>query len=165
MSEATVPAEQQAAGQAARIPAPDVDTRRAGDHSGPASQRSGQALSLIWRVRDRDTFAAFVRGHRGRRGPLTVTYLPDESAPPRVAYAIGRRVGPAVRRNRLRRRLRAQAMGLGLPSGAFLISVRPTAATLTYAELGEALRSATHGALRAAQVGGVGNGESRGRSS
>ena len=57
---------------------------------------------------------------------MTVAYLPggDEV---RVAYAIGRQVGPAVVRNRLRRRLRAAVREIdrstgGLPTGAYLVS-------------------------------------------
>lgn len=48
-------------------------------------------------------------GRRIRRGPLTVTYvaLDRHEDGPAVAFAIGRRFGPAVQRNRARRRLRA----------------------------------------------------------
>lgn len=81
---------------------------------------------------------------------MTVTHLPDGSTPPRVAYSVGRRVGPAVVRNRVRRRLRAIVAEAVRPSGelapgpgAYLISVRPEAATLPFA----ALEAAVHGAL------------------
>ena len=63
---------------------------------------------LIWRVRDRASFRALAAGSRRRRGVLTVTCAPaGTDGPPRVAYAVGRRVGGAVARNRVRRRLRA----------------------------------------------------------
>ena len=82
---------------------------------------------------------------------MTITHLPDGSTPPRVAYSVGRRVGPAVVRNRVRRRLRAIVAEAArrdsvLPPGpgAYLISVRPEAAELPYA----ALEAAVHGALR-----------------
>jgi ribonuclease P protein component len=41
--------------------------------------------------------------------------------PPRVAFAVGRRVGGAVVRNRLRRRLRELARRSGLPGGAWVV--------------------------------------------
>ncbi|MGH9190794.1 MAG: ribonuclease P protein component [Acidimicrobiales bacterium] len=65
--------------------------------------------ATIWAVRGRTDFEDLRRsGHRVRRGPLTVTWLAGEpTGPPRVGYAIGRNLGGAVVRNRLRRRLRA----------------------------------------------------------
>lgn len=80
---------------------------------------------------------------------MTVTHLADASSPPRVAYTIGRQVGPAVVRNRLRRRLRAIvrdvcAVSGSLPAGdgAYLVGVRPDAASLGYAELAETVTTA-----------------------
>ncbi len=85
-----------------------------------------------------------------RRGTITVTWVagdPDE--PPRVAYAVGRRAGGAVVRNRIRRRLRAivrEVHGEMAP-GAYLIGAGPEAARLPYGELRatmtEALRAVT----------------------
>lgn len=60
-------------------------------------------------------------------------HLADDPSggPPRVAYAMTKRVGGAVVRNRLRRRLRAvvaeQARSGRVPSGALLISAGPDA--------------------------------------
>ena len=72
-----------------------------------------------------------------RRGPLSVTFVPaGVDGPPRVAYAIGRRVGGAVVRNRLRRRLRAAVRETpGLAPGAYLVGVSPGAEGLTYEDL------------------------------
>ncbi len=63
---------------------------------------------MIWRIRERSVFARLAQdGVRARAGVLWCTFLPDPSAsPPRVAFAIGRAVGPAVVRNQVRRRLR-----------------------------------------------------------
>jgi len=109
---------------------------------------------MIWRVRDRGTFEALRRrGRRTRRGPVTVTYVPvetgGEGAPGgvRVAFAISRRVGNAVVRNRLRRRLRTVMARLdrsepGLAAGAYLLSVRPEAAEIRQAQLGELVAAA-----------------------
>jgi ribonuclease P protein component len=54
-----------------------------------------------------------------------------------VAYAIGRKVGNAVERNRIRRRLRTIVRELAPPlrPGVYLIGVAPTAAQLRYGEL------------------------------
>ncbi len=59
---------------------------------------------------------------------------------PRVAYAIPRTVGPAVVRNRIRRRLRAIVVDLdrrpqGVPVGDYLVRVAPGAADSSYDEL------------------------------
>jgi ribonuclease P protein component len=66
---------------------------------------------VIWRIRDRAVFARFRRdGRRVRVGSLWMSLLADPTAlPPRVAFAVGRSVGTAPVRNRVRRRLRALA--------------------------------------------------------
>ncbi|MCU1357077.1 MAG: ribonuclease protein component [Acidimicrobiales bacterium] len=82
-----------------------------------------------------------------RRGPLSVAYLADDDGEPvRVAYAIGKRVGGAVVRNRLRRRLRAVLAELAddpelLPSGAMVISAGPEVTGRTPDELRNDVRS------------------------
>jgi ribonuclease P protein component len=73
-----------------------------------------------------------------RRGPITVTWRPGEPAEPtRVAYAIGRKVGGAVVRNRIRRRLRAIVLEIRplLRPGSYLIGAAAEAAALSYGEL------------------------------
>ena len=59
---------------------------------------------------------------------------PDGS-PACVAYAIGRRVGPAVVRNRLRRRLRAILVDLRPSPGDYLVVAEPDAAPLSSPDL------------------------------
>lgn len=82
---------------------------------------------------------------------MAVTFLVDGAGdPPRVAYAVGRKVGPAVVRNRVRRRLRATVAELHtgpagpLPSGAYLVSASPSAAALPPSDLKESLSRAMH---------------------
>jgi ribonuclease P protein component len=97
-------------------------------------------------LRDRATFAALRRsGCRVTRGSITVTWLPGSpTEPPRVAYAVGRTVGPAVVRNRVRRRLRAitgQSCNLLRP-GAYLIRAAPAAANESYGDLSATVSTA-----------------------
>ena len=97
--------------------------------------------------------------HRVRSGPLRVAWVPPAegggTGPPRVAYAIGRRVGPAVVRNRLRRRLRAAVAELGPAPGDYLVGCDPAAASLPFSEL-KALVSTALTALRPSNPGSAG---------
>ena len=94
---------------------------------------------MVGRVHGRNAFLAFRRSRqRVRRGPITVTFVPSASDDrARVAYAIGRKVGGAVVRNRLRRRLRAVVGQLGpdLPPGAYLVGATAEAVPLSFGEL------------------------------
>ena len=98
----------------------------------------------IGRVRTRARFAALsATGRRARSGDLRVTALlgePDDLAC--VAYAVSRAVGPAVVRNRVRRRLRAAATELAPGPGTYLVAADPSAAGRTYAELRDDLAHA-----------------------
>jgi ribonuclease P protein component len=86
-----------------------------------------------------------MRAPRAVHHPLAVRVLcaPDDD-PPRVAYAIGRAVGPAVARNRVRRRLRAAMQELRdlLAAGcSYLVTARPGAEVTAYRDLVTALRT------------------------
>lgn len=92
------------------------------------------------RVRSQREFAALRGGARtARSGPVSVSFV---AGSPRgdgqaAAYAVGRKVGGAVVRNRLKRRLRV-IMALEtaeLPRGTFLVRVAPGAASLDFARL------------------------------
>jgi len=117
---------------------------------------------LIWRIRERSVFARLSQdGLRARAGVLWCTFLPDPSAsPPRVAFAIGRAVGPAVVRNQVRRRLRALMSSLPddqpLPSGWYLVGARPAVVARSFPQLSsdvEALiASVTTSTIRAAHA-------------
>jgi ribonuclease P protein component len=52
-----------------------------------------------------------------------------------VAYALGRAIGPAVVRNRLRRRLRVLLVDSSLPPGLYLIGAQAVAAQRSSTEL------------------------------
>jgi ribonuclease P protein component len=70
---------------------------------GPVDQSFGRR----WRVRGRTRFAE-IHGAKVRResGPLLVYALPNELDHLRIGLSVGRRVGNAVRRNLVKRRLR-----------------------------------------------------------
>lgn len=142
MREAHVPAEQPKAQEAPRLPVPHAKPGRSGGAQGPTPARPHAPVGLIWRVRDRASFAVLARAERHARGPVTVRFVPGESeAPPRVAYAVGG-VGNAVVRNRLRRRLRAavaRAEADLVAGGAYLVSARREALTMPFDALVEAL--------------------------
>jgi ribonuclease P protein component len=56
-----------------------------------------------------------------------------------VAFALGRALGPAVVRNRIRRRLRVMLQAASsdgtLPAGMYLIGAQPSAASRSFVEL------------------------------
>jgi ribonuclease P protein component len=111
---------------------------------------------MIWRVDTRQDFEQLRRGTRRRSGPLTVTMgPPDGTKPPRVAYAIGRKVGTAPSRNRLRRRVRALLADRQdrLVPATYLVSARPGAADLSFDELRTFLMNALN-ALDALEADG-----------
>ena len=111
---------------------------------------------MVESIRTRRAFSALSRSrNRGRSGPIWIvragpdtpglgTAGPDSPGPDtgesgtdavRVAYAVGRAVGGAVTRNRIRRRLRAIVAELDLPPGAYLVGVSPAVATESFASL------------------------------
>jgi ribonuclease P protein component len=105
--------------------------------------------AAVWRVRDAATFRALHRhGRRSRSGAVWVTWLPaTDAGPPRLAFAIGRSVGTAVVRNRIRRRLRSVFTELApdLPPGTYLVGTDARAATLDYGELRRTVTAAIAG--------------------
>ena len=97
----------------------------------------------VARLRGRRTFADLAeRGRTVRSGPLRVRYLAAPDAPA-VGYAIGKKTGGAVDRNRLRRRLRAAfaAADTPLSSGFFLVSADSSALDVPFEALVEAVQA------------------------
>ena len=65
--------------------------------------------------------------------------LTDSSLPgAHVGYAIGRNVGGAVLRNRIRRQLRSllEAKSSQMPAGWYLVGVQPRVAAMPWTDLG-----------------------------
>jgi ribonuclease P protein component len=150
MREAHLPTQQSQAEEEARLPPPHAHARRTRGPQRPSSARAQAPQRLTWRIRDRATFEALAGARRLRRGPLWLRYRRGELGDrARVAYAIGRSVGNAVTRNRLRRRLRAiiataEADGQ-LDPGAYLVGVTAEAPAMTYADLERTVRELLDG--------------------
>ena len=142
MREAHVPAQQSEAQQDPRLPPPYADQGRPSGDPEPSSAGPQASRGLIWPVRDRATFESFAQARARKSGPVRIRQVRGSPGPPRVAYAIGRRAGNAVARNRLRRRLRAamrDQVDLLEPGSAYLVSAEPHAATMSYVALSEAI--------------------------
>jgi ribonuclease P protein component len=112
---------------------------------------------VVGRIQGRSSFRALARPDgRASRGPVSVAFhSPSEIGGPPLptaGYAIGRRHGNAVRRNRLRRRLRAAmtAAAPSLPPGIYLVRADTAASELGF----DALRAALCSAARAAADAG-----------
>jgi ribonuclease P protein component len=158
MREAHVPTQQPPPQQEARLPPPHVDPRGSCAAEESATEGPRPALRLIWRVRGPRAFRAFTSARRFRRGPLVLTCCAAaEAGPPRVAYAIGRRTGGAVVRNRIRRRLRHVAMDHAaqlLPNYQYLVGAGSDALALSPAELAETWLGLVERAHRDLATGG-----------
>jgi len=104
-------------------------------------------LTAAQRLRRRTEFTATIRaGRRAGRGALVVHLSVNRPAgPARAGFVVSRAVGPAVVRNKVRRRLR-HLVGdrlCGVPEGSDLVvRALPAAAGRGYAELGADLDAA-----------------------
>jgi ribonuclease P protein component len=82
----------------------------------------------------------------------------DPPAPPRVGFVVSSAVGPAVVRNRVRRRLRHLAADQlrRLPDGTLLVlRARPAAAAASSAQLGADLSAVLDGLVAPQPAGGT----------
>jgi len=112
-------------------------------------------VSRASRVHGRKAFAELRRSkRRAWSGPVRVQFLPageaDETR--RVAFAVPRKVGTAVERNRCRRRLRSVVLETAtlLPAGSYLVGIDKAVRDLPFQELRTRVTEAMH---RASQAG------------
>ena len=91
------------------------------------------------RIRRTLEFAAVRQQGRSWKGRhVTIGLLPLENGPPRAGFAVTRRVGNAVTRNLVRRRLQAiLALSLAdVPHPCLVVTIpRPSAAAVPFSEL------------------------------
>jgi len=122
---------------------PDLDESVRGPRPSPVSSRS--------------TFAQLRRSRRRAwSGPVRVQFLPAPDAEQswQVAFAVPRKVGSAVERNRIRRRLRAVVAetAAAIPSGSYLVGIDQGVRGLPFQELRtkviEAMQRASQAAPR-----------------
>ena len=102
-------------------------------------------------VRGHNAFQELARSrYRARNGPIRVNFNPAFGSGEcvSVAYAISRKVGGAVERNRCRRRLRSIVAGVAgdLHPGAYLVGVNVEALGMNFMELQERLVEAMRNA-------------------
>lgn len=160
-SEAHLSAERPQAGQASRIPSSYVQPGRpSGDSQSPAEGPSS-AVSVT-RLRGRTSFLDIRRkGVRTRAGAIGIAFLAqDGEGSARVGYAVTRRVGNAVTRNRVRRRLQAALSelvrrgDLTLRSGLYVIMPSPGVVPMGFPQLRDALAVALDTSCRQARQTG-----------
>ncbi len=80
----------------------------------------------------------YQNGKRQFSGHMTLFFLPRESGSPRVGFTVGRVLGGAVQRNRIKRRLREavrhQLPGLGVPVDV-VINPKKSVLTVEFTQL------------------------------
>jgi ribonuclease P protein component len=108
IDEAHFPAQQSRPGPSSRFPSPDGDSGRPCRDPRAPRPRSSQAVGLN-KLRKR---AEFLAANTGKRAPmpgfvLLVRDRADESSEVRVGFTVTKKIGNAVVRNRMKRRLRA----------------------------------------------------------
>ena len=114
--------------------------RRSRDSEVSPGKGSSPAFRLIGRIRHREVFSrlskegTYVRSH----GLWCSLLLDDSLENAHIGYAIGRQVGGAVERNRIKRQLRALfgTRSGQLRPGWYLIGVTPKATGSTWDQLG-----------------------------
>jgi ribonuclease P protein component len=110
------------------------------------------AFARTRRLHGRLSFAAvYAGGVRRSAGPITVHALPNDLPHPRLGLSIGRAVGNAVNRNRIKRSLREafRLLGSNGPGGYDVVVVVRRHDRLPGPEYGELLFDALHRLPRA----------------
>ncbi len=171
--QAYVPAEQPSSREDARVPSPDAHACRPGDPLRPPEQGSPEAgglrrsgsgaghgrvcamLDRAHRLTEHRQFDATIRGGRRAGAPSLVVHVRVMGEPAdgttRAGFVVGKAVGNAVERNRVKRRLRHLVRDRldRLPGGsAIVVRALPPAVTATPGQLAAELDGAVTRALR-----------------
>jgi ribonuclease P protein component len=145
-SEAYVSAQITSAQEDPRVSQPDADSRRAHRTQAAQSERPPPAYRLTaGTLNSEQVKATFREGTRGSGAHAVVVVRPNGLPVRRIGVTVGRRFGSAVRRNRLRRRLREAARELEaeLPMGIDIVCVpRSGALRAPFADIVGSLRTA-----------------------
>lgn len=101
---------------------------------------AGESLSQAERLRKRSDFLRCYRRGRRRHGVLSILYaVPNEQPHARLGITVSRKVGHAVIRHRLKRRIREIYRRWSgrrrLPAVDLVVHVRPPAARASFEEL------------------------------
>ncbi len=93
-------------------------------------------LSRDFRLRARGSFA-YVRAHGSKCGDGLITFVALKSNCKRIGFVVSNKVGKAVKRNLVKRRMRGVAAELlpDLAHGQMIFVARPGITELTYAEI------------------------------
>ncbi len=116
------------------------------------------SCSKLESLRTRGQFGAVLRaGRRERRTLVALAARPNDLERLRVGYAVGKRVGGAVVRNRVRRRLRElmrryagvlEGGGSGAGGWDLVVTAQPAASDASFAELASDVASALEAMAR-----------------
>lgn len=139
--EEDVPAKQPTSGATPRIPAPHVRSCRSPSSAfAPVKGPAAPQCVIVSLGSAREIRRLRASGHRVQAGPLAMIASRDaDQERTAVAFSIGRSVGNAVQRNRVRRRLREilrsrDAQG-SMPASAYLVTCRAASLNLASFEL------------------------------
>jgi ribonuclease P protein component len=150
-SETPISTAQPPARQEARLSSPNGYTSRQSGAKGSSPQRAQTFGSVTCKSLSRTQLAKLRACAAKRSGPIAVSWIPLPTRQEKlVAFAISKRVGNAVVRTKLRRRLREAArLDPTLPAGGYLVRAQPKAAFLPYSVLAEHLHRAASLAAQA----------------
>jgi ribonuclease P protein component len=114
-----------------RSPSPAPEVSRAPAAQPVAIDKAARLESL----KGEWAFARLKKGRAARGRLVSVRWLPKRSGPVRVGLVVSKKVGKAVVRNKIRRRMREILRHMLLPSCDLMVVAQPEAATAGYAEL------------------------------
>jgi ribonuclease P protein component len=126
---------------ATRIPSPHAYARGSGDpqespRQGPEAARRLRNLSYESLRNSRDFRRVLSDGTRRRQGGIAVSAAGGREGPPRVGLVVSKSCGTAVKRNRIKRRLRAAAGAVELQPGIdYVIIANPQVADAPFDRL------------------------------